>query len=55
MQPIARLCHQARPRISSTQEWEMFQSSDMSWSSQSIEVETFANSQRINGSRQLSW
>ena len=33
----------------------MFQSSDMSWSSQSIEVETVENSQRISGSRQLSW
>ena len=33
----------------------MFQSSDMSWSSQSIEVETLASSARIRGSLQLSW
>ena len=32
----------------------MFQSSLMSWSSQSIETETVENSQRISGSCQLS-
>src|SRR6476620_8437522 len=55
MQPTARRCHHERCRISSSQEREMFQSSLMSWSSQSIETETLAKSQRINGSRQLSW
>ena len=50
-QPVSRRCHQARSRISSTQEREMFQSSDMSWSSQSIETETVENSQRTSGSR----
>ena len=33
----------------------MFQSSLMSWSSQTIEVETVESSQRISGSPQASW
>ena len=40
--------------ISSSQPREMFQSSLMSWSSQSIETETQEKSQRISGSSQLS-
>ena len=46
--------HQDRSRISSTQEWEMFQSSDMSWSSQSIEVETLASSSHGSAARSSS-
>ena len=46
--------HHFFERISSSQAWEMFQSSWTSWSSKIIAVETVERSQRIVGSPQLS-
>ena len=46
--------HHSCVRISSSQAWEMFQSSWTSWSSKIIAVETVDSSQRIVGSPQLS-
>ena len=53
--PSTRSCHHACARISRTQRAEMFQSSCMSWSSQTIAVGTVDSSQRITGSRHESW
>ena len=47
-------CHHGLARLSSTHEREMFQSSLMSWSSQTIDSETVEKSQRISGSSQAS-
>ena len=46
--------HQSVSRISSSQAWEMFQSSCTSWSSKIIAEDTVESSQRMVGSDQLS-
>jgi hypothetical protein len=53
--PSIRSSHHASRRMARTQSVEMFQSSCMSWSSQTIAVGIVESSQRSTGSPQDSW